>query len=151
MDDQRRKFCQLSGLVIVGAPLLSIGCGDAPMKTDMAFCGATTSMGAGTVDQVALNTATKFTGPVQFWLCRDDKGIYAVEAACPHTGTDIEFQSAATGFRCPLHGATFAFDGTRQTLPAPRPLKHFLVCGTPSGALVVDSTYIVDSDTRFRV
>lgn len=36
------------------------------------------------------------------------------------------------------------------TSPAPAPLTHYLVCGLPSGALVVDMNTTVEPTVRFQ-
>jgi cytochrome b6-f complex iron-sulfur subunit len=91
------------------------------------------------------------TPQTRFFLCRDDKGIYAVDAACTHKGTDVNFVSAEAGFSCPLHGATFDFNGEKPGAPATEPLTHYLVCTTASGTIVVDTEQPVPAGVRYRV
>jgi Rieske Fe-S protein len=82
------------------------------------------------------------------------KGIYAISAECTRLGCDAELADTASvskGFACPCPGATFAFDGSNPTTPAPSALSHILVCATVSGVLVVDLPQPVDPCTRYVV
>ncbi|MCX6170545.1 MAG: ubiquinol-cytochrome c reductase iron-sulfur subunit [Ignavibacteriales bacterium] len=49
----------------------------------------------------------------------------AVSKACTHQGTTIEFQLNNNRFFCPLHGSTYALDGTVTNGPAPRSLVKY--------------------------
>ena len=41
-------------------------------------------------------------------------GVRAFNAACPHAGCFVDWQSAKHAYRCPCHNSTFAPDGTRD-------------------------------------
>ncbi len=60
-------------------------------------------------------------------------------------------QDPTQGFMCPLHFATYDFNGDHPTAPAPLPLAHYLVCTTVGGEVVVDTQQEVASTIRFRV
>lgn len=135
-----------------GASLVALnvfpGCGGNSSNTE-ATCSAA-SIGVGDAESLAVGQARYIPSPGLF-VCRDDGGYYAMDAACTHIGTDIEFQSAQVGFRCPLHGATYDFDGHVLTGPAMRDLPHYSLCTTPSGLLIVDTGAQVTPDTRLIV
>lgn len=159
MDDSRRRFCQLAGLTIAGVLVPACGDGGTMGDGDMAprFCNRSASVGVGlNVMDVQPNTATRYMTAqaklgASIFVCRDEAGIFAIDAGCTHVGTDVELLGVEQGFRCPLHGATFSFTGENPTAPATKPLKHYLVCATESGSLVVDVDQEVDPTFRFKV
>ncbi|HEY7958311.1 MAG TPA: Rieske (2Fe-2S) protein [Polyangia bacterium] len=151
-DEQRRRFCQATGLVLIGATLP--GCGDAPpAMVDMLACGPT-SVGVGIdITSLTIGSAMYFqTGNgVNVFVCRDADGVFALDAGCTHLGCDVMFVDAKSGFHCPCHGATYDFNGDKPTPPAPKPLQHYLVCATVSGQAVVDINQVVDPSTRYKL
>jgi cytochrome b6-f complex iron-sulfur subunit len=84
------------------------------------------------------------------FLCRDQAGYFAVDAECTHIGTMVEWSQGASKFECPLHGATYSLDGANLTGPATIPLKHYSLCVTASGSLVVDTSLEVPAATRLK-
>jgi Rieske Fe-S protein len=152
MDEQRRRFCQVAGLTLVGAAALP-GCGDSGGAGDGGTlqCSSTAISAGIRIGDVQPNTATLYAAPdTSVFICRDDRGIYAVDAGCTHLGCDVEFVSAQEGFKCPCHLATFSFNGENPTGLAPTPLPHYLVCTTVSGVLVIDTQQVVPANTRYK-
>jgi nitrite reductase/ring-hydroxylating ferredoxin subunit len=150
VDDTRRKICQAAGLALLARALPACE-GGGPAPADLGDA-CTTGIGAGTAQAVPLDGAVKIEFAVErFFLCRDAGGIYAVEAGCPHLGCDVVFKNAQEGFECPCHLARFDFAGQNPTAPAMTPLKHYLVCASPSGSLEVDFAQVVDPSTRLKV
>lgn len=49
----------------------------------------------------------------------------AVQVACTHEGTSINFNSASNQFVCPNHGSTFSTSGAVVLGPAARALKQY--------------------------
>lgn len=49
----------------------------------------------------------------------------AVQAACTHEGTNINWQNGSKRFVCPNHGATFSSNGTVTNGPATTNLKTY--------------------------
>lgn len=143
----RRHLCQAvcgaTGLVMLRT---LPGCGQ---KAEEAECGAS-AVGVGPASAVAVGQALYVTAQ-DIFVCRDDKGYYAMDAQCTHVGTDINFISASDGFMCPLHGSKFSFDGDVLQGPATLPLPHYELCTTKEGDLVVDLTKQVTEDTRLVV
>ena len=131
-------------------------CGNGTKMTDQ--CSSLTSVGVGNASDVpvdgAMNVPTNQASlGTSIFICHDSNGFYAVDAGCTHLGCDVGLKNATDlkqGFACPCHGATYDADGLNPTAPAPSPLKHYLVCGEPSGALVVDLGMEVDAKTRFK-
>lgn len=151
VDRERRLICK-AGVALGCASLLpACGNGSAP-----AMC-STHSLGVGNAADIpmdgALNVPTAEAKGMSIFVCHDADGFYALDAGCTHLGCDVGLKSASDlkqGFACPCHGATYDANGANPTSPAPSPLTHYLVCGEPSGALVVDLTTEVDAKVRFK-
>jgi Rieske Fe-S protein len=138
--------------MIVGAAIPA--CGDGGGDPDMTprTCNSLSFGTAMRIEEVQLNTARLIdASSTRIFLCRDDRGIYAVDAACTHLGCDVKFVDPTSGFRCDCHGATFDFNGEKETAPAPKPMTHYLVCATTSGTLVVDTEQPVPATVRYKV
>ncbi|HEX9105465.1 MAG TPA: Rieske (2Fe-2S) protein [Polyangia bacterium] len=152
MDRDRRLICKATLALGVGSVLPA--CGNA---ASMAMCGAG-AIGVGNAADIPMDSALNVpTGAAKvgmsIFVCHDAGGFYAVDAGCTHLGCDVALKSASDlkqGFACPCHGATYDANGLTPTSPAPSPLTHYLVCGEPSGALVVDLGAIVDPKVRFK-
>lgn len=52
-------------------------------------------------------------------------GFIAVDAACTHAGTSIQYVSASNSFSCPNHGAKFDSGGNVTQGPASTALKSY--------------------------
>ncbi len=51
----------------------------------------------------------------------------AVQVACTHEGTSINYVAAQNQFVCPLHGSTFSSSGSVVVGPATRSLKKYSI------------------------
>jgi Rieske Fe-S protein len=102
----------------------------------------------GPASAIASGSAANFTDNVNydFFVCRDTGGLFTVDAQCTHAGCQVELKLGR--WRCPCHGATFSFDGTNPTAPAPTPLNNYAVCLDASGNVWVDYNTVVSSTTR---
>src|SRR3954447_21258246 len=87
MDDQRRKLCQVAGLTVLGASLPKCG-NSATTPMDMgSMCGnAQKSTGMSIADALENSATYHALQGTNVWVCRDDKGIYAMDAECTHLG-----------------------------------------------------------------
>ncbi len=56
------------------------------------------------------------------WLRRDERGVHALSAVCPHLGCAVGFDRRAGEFRCPCHDSAFAVSGERRSGPSERGL-----------------------------
>jgi nitrite reductase/ring-hydroxylating ferredoxin subunit len=155
----RRTFCAAAG---VGLLTLKAGCGDSggggadaggdDAAPDLApaggACGSAAPVNVGPASAVPLNGAQHVTdnNTYDFYVCRDAGGLFSVDATCTHQGCEVNF--SAGKFRCPCHGATFAFDGTSPTFPARGPLPNWALCVDASGNVTVDPTKMVSPSTR---
>jgi Rieske Fe-S protein len=153
VDRDRRLICKAT--LALGAASVLPACGNGSKMSEM--CSAASSMGVGDAANVpkdgAVNVMTGLAKGMSIWICQDADGFYALDAGCTHLGCDVGLKSASDlkqGFLCPCHGATYDANGENPTSPAPAPLTHYLVCGEPSGALVVDFGMEVDPKTRFK-
>lgn len=87
------------------------------------------------------------SGKYELFVVRDGGGLYAVTALCSHSGCTNEVQGSQ--YYCPCHGATFAWDGSKPTLPAITPLKHYAICVDGAGNVTVDPKTTVPASTRY--
>lgn len=78
---------------------------------------------------------------------RDDGGLYALSAICPHLGC-IVVPDGRGGLTCLCHGSTFSGDGTNLSGPAPRPLTHLLLTLNGDGLVEVNLLEEVEAPTR---
>jgi Rieske Fe-S protein len=143
MNRKRRRFCQLSGgLLLASAVLPTAGCNG----------GGSMGVLAGTTDDVPKGqTLFGNTTGYNFNVCHDADGYYAVDANCTHANCVVFFgdQANPNGFTCPCHQSTFDYNGQNPTGPAATkgPLKHYKV--TISGnQIYVDPTTEVDISVR---
>jgi Rieske Fe-S protein len=143
MDDQRRRFCQAGGgLLLASALLPATGCGGA--NTTMVLAGTTDQLPVGMV--IFVNTPDHNVN-----VCRDASGYYAVDGNCTHAHCVLLFGDTTnpSGFACPCHMSTFDYNGQNPTGPAAAtgPLKHFKVIldGTQ---IFVDTSTTVDASVR---
>jgi cytochrome b6-f complex iron-sulfur subunit len=84
------------------------------------------------------------------FVCRDDKGVYAMDAQCSHLGCTLSFVSQAVGFSCGCHNSGFDYNGQNPIPPATVPLKHLAVCQDADGNLLVDPDAVVDASVRYK-
>jgi len=153
VDRDRRLICKAS--LALGVATVLPACGNGSSMNEMCSSGA---IGVGNAADIPTDTAVNIpTGAAKvgmsIFICHDADGFYAVDAGCTHLGCDVGLKSASDlkqGFSCPCHGATYDANGLMPTSPAPSPLTHYLVCGLPSGALVVDVSTTVEPTVRFK-
>lgn len=120
---------------------------------DMAHVGGTCGgkLDAGLASAIGMNAAKHFSSFLQYdlFLCRDAGGLFAVDALCTHSGCEVQLQTAGgPHWYCNCHGATFQFDGTHPTSPAPTPLNTYAVCIDGNGHAIVDYATVVTPSTR---
>ena len=83
------------------------------------------------------------------FIGRDDRGLYAIVAACTHLGCLVESQT--DGFQCPCHGSRFDNEGAVTQGPAVRPLERAALTTNVDGRVVLDVTHRVDARRRLSV
>jgi len=167
MDDDRRTLCKVAGLALLGTALPA--CGNNSNAVDMGplACSSSAVAVGMQITDVPMNAAVFFSLPdTTIWLCRDDNGVYAMDAECTHLGcpakptsadpnadpvAGMSYANLSAGFACNCHGATYDANGQHPTAPAPSPLKHYLVCATVSGVAVVDTQQVVDPSIRYHL
>ena len=81
-------------------------------------------------------------------MVRDSGGLYALTAACTHSGATC--QVSGTEFYCPRHGATFTFNGVVTQGPAFFPLNHYSMCDMSNGHVGVNTSQTVGSSVRLN-
>jgi nitrite reductase/ring-hydroxylating ferredoxin subunit len=91
-------------------------------------------------------------GNQEFFLCKDNGGIYALTSICTHQGCTIGFKNPppnSVTFQCPCHGSQYDENGFNTQGPALLPLVHYLVTEPSPGAnLVVNKGVTVGASTR---
>lgn len=137
-------MCATGGLLALSAVP---GCGSD--GGNQAQCSAN-AVGAGDAKTLAVGQV-RYIESLAVFVCRDAGGYFALDAACTHIGTDVDFVGPQEGFRCPLHGSTFDFTGHVTLGPATIDLPHYSLCTTESGILIVDTAQRVTPDTRLIV
>lgn len=107
------------------------------MPADYVDCGPTS--------QFLLGQAT-FFDKVNYFVFRDEGGLYVLSAKCTHQGAPL--QKLADRFHCHAHLSNFTLNGEVVNGPAVLPLDHYDACILPNGNLGVNKMVIVDPSTR---
>jgi nitrite reductase/ring-hydroxylating ferredoxin subunit len=103
---------------------------------------------AGTAAGVAVNSAHHYvTTLAEFFVCRDNLGLYALTSVCTHAGCTVN-ATTTPSFNCPCHGSTFDYNGGNLLGPATTPLEHYALCVDRSGNIFVYPNQIVSPSTR---
>lgn len=139
----RRAFLR-DGLMAVAA-LTAIAGAAAPLHA-LAREYATGRVGAsGTVsyDVPAADGAT-IDKANRLILVRYQGTVHAFSLECPHKGTMVQWQPAASRFYCPKHKSTFKAEGTRIQGKSPRSLDRYAV-RLEGGRIVVDTAIAIES------
>ncbi|MEE8368209.1 MAG: Rieske 2Fe-2S domain-containing protein [Thermoanaerobaculia bacterium] len=84
------------------------------------------------------------------YIVKDDKGVFAQSAVCPHLGCLTRPNAGEDGFFCPCHGSEFSLDGSVIKGPAPQALTHFRV-ERRDESLWVDQALEEEKDHRVPV
>jgi Rieske Fe-S protein len=132
-DIGRRGFLALAG---AGVTVAAVGgCGGRATQGPI-VAGRPADFAAGAVRQIEGE-------PVL--VLRDEGGLYAMSAVCPHMRCTV----AADGGRlvCPCHGSAFDLQGAVLDGPAREPLEHYRVVVDERG-VVVDTTAPVAAAER---
>jgi Rieske Fe-S protein len=88
-----------------------------------------------------------FVMDARAWLCRDEIGFYAVDAACPHLGCTV--RQVESQWVCPCHHSVFSASGTLEAGPAPHGLRYLYVDLDDAGNLVIRRDKTSSPDERF--
>jgi cytochrome b6-f complex iron-sulfur subunit len=83
------------------------------------------------------------------FIGRDEQGLFALSAICPHLGCTITQHEA--GFSCPCHGSRFILVGINLTGPAPRPLPYLTLSLNAAGLVEVQGNQPASSTFRLKV
>jgi len=89
-----------------------------------------------------------YLADLKIFVIRDDLGLRALSAVCPHLGCTVGTQGE--GYHCPCHGSKFDATGKNGSGPAPRPLAWHPLTLSGSGALVVDLGAEVSADAALQ-
>jgi Rieske Fe-S protein len=159
-DDDRRRLCQAALALAAAAALPACGgsgsggqCKDPGSVKTSENVGPTAVSTGIMAANVQVDTAVeRMTSEINVYVCRDACGLYAMDAGCTHLGCNVDFVSAEAGFSCKCHGATYDFNGTNPTAPAPSPLKHYAIALQASGEILVDVSPegVVDASVRLK-
>jgi cytochrome b6-f complex iron-sulfur subunit len=84
------------------------------------------------------------------YVGRDEQGLYAVDAVCPHLGCLVELEKKGS-FKCPCHGSRFDAEGEPKTGPATTSLRYLYLWVEQDGRLMVDRDRAVAASTRLKL
>ncbi len=139
----RRAFLR-DGLMAV-AVLTAIAGAAAPLHalareyaTGRTGSSGTVSYDVPTADGATIDKASRLI------LVRYQGMVHAFSLECPHKGTMVQWQPAASRFYCPKHKSTFKAEGTRIQGKAPRSLDRYAV-RLEGGKIVVDTAVAIES------
>lgn len=103
---------------------------------------------AGPVGDVPLNGLT-FVSQAKAWLGRDETGLYAISAVCPHLGCTVGRLPDAR-FQCPCHGSRFDAHGGLLNGPATARL-NYLAVSLSEGQVFIQPGQTVSPETRQEI
>jgi cytochrome b6-f complex iron-sulfur subunit len=111
----------------------------------------TGTVSAGNVSSLKLDTLQVLSSDVV--IGRDNQGVYAMSAVCPHAGCLVEDSSGSlsAGLSCPCHGSAFDGNGGVTRGPARSSLQHYKVTIAADGSITVDGSTPVAADVRVPV
>ncbi len=128
----RRKFISNLGTPVLTACAVCLG---ACSKSDSSPSSGGTPPPSGSVNftidlnsqLTAVGSSLVQTGVIVVRLAAGNtpSSFTAVQVACTHQGTSINFNSGANKFICPLHGSQFSTNGTVTQGPAASNLKAY--------------------------
>jgi Rieske Fe-S protein len=135
----RREFLKIGGSAVAVVALSH--CGGTPGPSVGVFAGGSSAdYNVGTVRRFA-------DGP--FFVIRDDGGLYAMSAVCPHQGCTVN--TGSTTLSCPCHGAAFDLDGIVTSGPAQDNLVHYDLTVDSNGDISIDTGTEVGTSTRVSI
>ena len=143
----RRQLLRLAGTA-TGALLFA---GALPACQNPTGSPPTGPVSAGNVSSLKLGTLQVLSSNVV--IGRDNQGVYAMSAVCPHAGCLVEDSSgsASAGLSCPCHGSAFDSNGGVTRGPARSSLQHYKVTIGGDGSITVDGGATVAADVRVPV
>jgi Rieske Fe-S protein len=93
-----------------------------------------------------------YVAEARAYISRDEGGLYALDAVCPHLGCLVERKKRGEGFTCPCHGSNFDAQAQAENGPATRPLQFLSLSVDPKeGLLMVDRSQTVEPTTRLAI
>ena len=153
---RRRDVLRFVGAAAAASALPACG-GTETMEMPMST-GACVGPGVGEVatgaETLQVNQVMNFNRTPRyysFFVCRDDKGFFAINDSCTHSGCNMMFNSTAKTFDCPCHGSRYRFDGTVLNGPTTMNLFAHPMCRRDDGKLIVDNmTTMTDTSGRVK-
>jgi Rieske Fe-S protein len=86
------------------------------------------------------------------WLVRTNEGqLQAFTSVCPHLGCAVDFDAAATEFRCPCHTSAFGVDGAKKRGPTKRGMDALPVEEKDGRVLLTYKRFRTDVSDREEV
>lgn len=94
-----------------------------------------------------------YMAEARVYVGHDAKGLYALDAVCPHLGCLVKRnEDEEGGFICPCHDSLFDQEGRALSGPATQPLQHLhLWFDAEQNQLLVDRSEAVEPTARLIV
>lgn len=151
--DSTRKILRRDLLTTLGATAVVIAAGSfaaalARFMQPNLVTRAPGPVAVGRPENYAVGSLT-FVESARSYLARDERGFYAIVAACSHLGCTPRLGPDA--FICPCHGSRFTHEGRVMNGPASRPLDRAFVGRATDGQLFIDRRRVVDAGYRMLV
>lgn len=84
----------------------------------------------------------------EFWLDRDERGLFAFSDRCPHLGCRPLYRKETEEYVCPCHGSRFRRGGEYLSGPAGKSMQRIFVVRQEDGSLLVDVEREVGEEFR---
>ncbi|HHT9117833.1 MAG TPA: ubiquinol-cytochrome c reductase iron-sulfur subunit [Candidatus Hypogeohydataceae bacterium YC38] len=85
------------------------------------------------------------------FVVREGNTFQAISMICQHLGCAVHWSEEKGIFECPCHGSKYYKDGVNFAGPAPRPLFHFQMNVSDDGKLIVDTSQVVELETKLLI
>ncbi|MFH1762133.1 MAG: Rieske (2Fe-2S) protein [bacterium] len=90
-----------------------------------------------------------FQGEGEFFISRDNEGLYAMSNKCTHLGCRVKQQDNV--LLCPCHKSSFSLQGIPLSGPAKRPLAYYRIYEGMDNLLFVDKNLKTGINYRFKI
>lgn len=151
-DDEpvtRRDFFTLVGWGGFLAAMGGVGLGSFKFYVPTVLYEPPTTFKIGPPKDYGLGVDVRWKAIGQFWIVREEKGMYALISICRHLGCTPNWFPDQERFRCPCHGSIYDTNGNVRGGPAPRTLWRAAISRDPvDGQIIVNTSVRQDPDPK---